>query len=66
MVAFDIMGACMKNNGFLSLTLHGVRVAATSLAVLQMSAGQVLAAAPVATLSGPSPAAATRSVTSAH
>src|SRR5277367_3267817 len=38
----------MKNTGFLSLTLHGLRVAATSLAVLQMSVGQVLAAAPVA------------------
>src|SRR5580698_965102 len=38
----------MKNTGFLSLALHGVRTAATSLAVLQMSAGQVLAAAPVA------------------
>jgi phospholipase C len=37
----------MKNTGFLSLALHGVRVAATSLAVLQMSVGQVLAAAPV-------------------
>ena len=38
----------MKNNGFLSLALHGVRTAATALAVLQMSVGQVLAAAPVA------------------
>ena len=38
----------MKNTGFLSLALHGVRVAATSVAVLQMSAGQVLAAGPVA------------------
>src|ERR1700684_4075309 len=41
-------GSCMKNTGFLSLALHGVRTAATALAVLQMSAGQVLAAAPVA------------------
>jgi phospholipase C len=38
----------MKNTGFLSLALHGLRTAATSLAVLQMSVGQVLAAAPVA------------------
>jgi phospholipase C len=38
----------MKNTGLFSLTLHGLRVAATSLAVLQLSVGQVLAAAPVA------------------
>src|SRR6202046_1630190 len=43
----------MKNTGFLSLALHGVRTAATSLAVLQMSAGQVLAAAPVAVTAPP-------------
>jgi hypothetical protein len=38
----------MKNTGLLSLALHGLRTAATALAVLQMSVGQVLAAAPVA------------------
>jgi phospholipase C len=36
----------MNVSGFVSQTLHGLRVAATSLAVLQMSIGPVLAAAP--------------------
>ena len=43
----------MNNTGFLSLALHGVRTAALSLAVLQLSVGQVLAAAPAA---APAPA----------
>jgi phospholipase C len=36
----------MNVNGFVSHTLHGLRMAATSLAVLQMSVGPVLAATP--------------------
>jgi phospholipase C len=36
----------MKFNAFVSNTLHGLSMAAASLAVLQMSVGQVLAAAP--------------------
>src|SRR5580700_10167983 len=37
----------MKIKGFVSHGLHGLRVGAASLAVLQMSVGQVLAAGPV-------------------
>jgi phospholipase C len=43
----------MKINAFVSHTLHGLRMAAVSLAVLQMSVGQVLAAGPAA---APAPA----------
>ena len=39
----------MNVNTFMSQTLRGLRMAATSLAVLQMSVGQALAAAPAAT-----------------
>jgi phospholipase C len=38
----------MKVDAFVSRTLHGLRMAAASIAVLQMSVGPVLAAAPVA------------------
>jgi phospholipase C len=38
----------MKNNRFVSHTVHGLRMAAVSLAVLQMSVGSVLAASAAA------------------
>ena len=38
----------MKVSEFVSNTLHGLSMAAASLAVLQLSAGQVLAVAPAA------------------
>jgi phospholipase C len=42
----------MKINEFVSHTLHGLSMAAASLAVLQLSAGQVLAAAPAPAFGG--------------
>src|SRR5580658_4598817 len=50
-LGLHIRGGCMNVNGFVSQTLHGLRMAATSLAVLQMSVGPVLAAS-----SAPAPA----------
>src|ERR1700677_3764755 len=46
------MGGCMKVNGFVARTLHGLRTTAASLAVLQMSVGPVLAQAPVPAFGG--------------
>src|SRR3984957_15329144 len=42
----------MKVNGFVSQTLRGLRMTAASLAVLQMSVGPVLAAAPAPAFGG--------------
>src|SRR3984957_11885135 len=47
-MALHIQGDCMKIKAFVSHTLHGLHMAAASLAVLQLSVGQVLAAGPVA------------------
>jgi hypothetical protein len=42
----------MNVNAFVSHTLHGLRMAAASLAVLQMSVGQVAAASPAPAFGG--------------